>query len=83
MRKREELSNPNSCMNRAHLTEMTFVLLARDVAAPSAIREWCRLRCLHGKNKPGDEQIREALACAEAMEADYKTYQITRSAKTK
>jgi hypothetical protein len=77
MRKAEELKNPNSCMNRAFLTEMTFILLARDIAAPATIREWCRLRCLHGKNTAKDEQIQEALACADAMEADYKTYQIT------
>ena len=78
MRKQDELSNPSSCMNRAYLTEMTFVMLARDIAAPGAIREWCRLRCLHGKNTPKDEQIQEALACADAMEADRKTYEITR-----
>ena len=78
MRKKDELTNPNSCMSRANQTEMTFVLLARDITAPATIREWCRLRCLHGKNTPKDEQIQEALACAEAMEADYRTYQITR-----
>lgn len=32
--KSEELSNPASCMNRALPDEMTFVLLARDAAAP-------------------------------------------------
>ena len=69
MRKLQELTEPNSCMNRADMTEMTFVLLARDVAAPATIREWCRLRCLHGKNTPKDPQIREALDCADAMEA--------------
>lgn len=72
MRKAEELSNPNSCMNRAHESEMTFVLLGRDIAAPATIREWCRLRCWHGKNKPDDEQIREALACADLMELERK-----------
>jgi len=55
-------------MSRARPDEMTFVLLARDIAAPGAIREWCRLRCLYGKNTPKDEQIQEALACADAME---------------
>jgi len=79
VRKAEELSNPNSCINRAYSTEMTFVLLARDVAAPGTIREWCRLRCLHGKNIPSDDQIKEALACADAMESDRKVFEITRS----
>ena len=73
MRKYEELKNPESCLNRAYLTEMTFVLLARDIVAPMVVREWCRLRCLHGKNTPQDDQIQEALACADAMEADRKT----------
>jgi len=44
--------------------------LARDKVSPAVIREWCRLRCLHGKNKPGDPQIREALECAEFMEVE-------------
>ena len=70
MRKAEELSNPNSCLNRAKLTEMMFVLLARDITAPATIREWCRLRCLYGKNTAKDEQIQEALACADAMEKE-------------
>lgn len=70
MRKSEELSNPNSCMSRALPNEMTFVLLGRDFVAPAVIREWCRLRCLHGKNTPKDPQITEALACADAMESE-------------
>lgn len=69
MIKTRELSDPDSCMSRARDDEMTFVLLARDIAAPGAIREWCRLRCLHGKNKPRDPQIAEALECARTMEA--------------
>lgn len=50
MRKKEELSNPNSCMNRARESEMTFVLLGRDAAAPVAIRAWVRERLRLGKN---------------------------------
>jgi hypothetical protein len=74
MRKVDELMNPDSCMNRAKSSEMTFVLLGRDVTAPATIREWCRLRCLHGKNTPKDAQIVEALACADAMEREQKSY---------
>lgn len=66
--KREELTNPNSCMSRAHDEEMTFVLLGRDAAAPVAIRAWMAERIRIGKNKPGDAQILEALQCAESME---------------
>jgi hypothetical protein len=70
MIKREELSNPDSCMSRARDNEMTFVLLGRDIAAPAAIRAWVAVRISHGKNKRGDPQILEALAAAEKMERD-------------
>jgi len=70
MRKIQELHDPASCMSRAKDTEMTFVLLGRDLVAPAVIREWCRLRCLHGKNTPQDPQITEALECARIMEAE-------------
>jgi hypothetical protein len=47
---------------------MTFVLLARDVAAPTAIRAWVAERIRIGKNTETDEQILEALHCANFME---------------
>lgn len=68
MIKRDELSDPNSCLNRAEDDEMLFVLLGRDEAAPATIRAWCRARVLKGKNKRDDPQIVEALACAKSME---------------
>ena len=68
MIKREELSNPASCINRAREDEMTFVLLGRDPAAPETIRSWVRARILLGKNKLEDAQIIEALECARKME---------------
>jgi hypothetical protein len=67
--KSEELTNPESCMSRARPEEMTFVLLARDVAAPATIRAWVGERLRLGKNVLGDKQILEALDCAERMEA--------------
>jgi DnaJ-class molecular chaperone len=67
MIKREELSNPNSCMSRAKDDEMTFVLLARDEAAPMTIRVWVGERVRLGKNKMDDPQIKEALRCADEM----------------
>jgi hypothetical protein len=70
MVKREELSNPNSCMSRAKDDEMTFVLLGRDVAAPMAIRAWIYWRIMLKKNTHDDPQIKDALACAEQMERD-------------
>ena len=68
MVKTEELSNPNSCMSRAKDHEWTFVLLARDVTAPDTIRWWAHERLRLGKNKPEDEQIKEAFRCAALME---------------
>ena len=70
MRKFAELKQ--GCMARAFANEPTFVLLARDIAAPATIREWCRLRCLHGKNGPKDAQIVEALEMALLMEKEQK-----------
>lgn len=70
MRKEQELTSPDSCMSRARPGEMTFVLLGRDITAPSVIREWRRLRCLYGKNTPKDPQITEALTCADTMESE-------------
>lgn len=67
MIKREELTNPASCMSRAKDDEMTFVLLGRDAAAPAAIHAWVSERIRLGKNTVNDSQIIEALRCAEAM----------------
>lgn len=68
MLKLEELSNPNSCINRAKDDEMVFVLLARDSAAPRVIREWCAERVRAGKNCWADRQIVDAMNCALIME---------------
>lgn len=68
MKKRYELSDPNSCTSRAGIDEMMFVLLERDAAAPMAIRTWAAERIRLGRNTAKDPQIIEALACATAME---------------
>jgi hypothetical protein len=70
MRKRDELTNPESCLNRARDQEMTFVLLGRDAAAPMAIRAWVAERIRLGKNRPDDAQVVEAEQCARTMEAE-------------
>lgn len=70
MKKRDELSDPNSCMGRAGDDELTFVLLARDAAAPAAIRAWIVERVRLGKNRPDDDQLLDAEQCARAMEVD-------------
>lgn len=58
----------HGCMAKAHHDEMTFVLLARDIAAPATIRYWALERIKRGKNKSDDPQIIEAFACAKQME---------------
>jgi hypothetical protein len=60
MLKHLELSDPNSCLNRANDDEMLFVLLGRDRAAPDAVRAWIHERIGTGKNEGGDAQILEA-----------------------
>lgn len=72
MRKKHELGDPSSCLNRAKDDEMIFTLLGRDVAAPTAIRAWVAERIRLGKNSPEDKQIGEALACADVMENDQR-----------
>jgi hypothetical protein len=70
MRKREELTNPKSCMNRALDHEWTFVLLGRDLAAPVAVQAWIDERIRLGKNKPDDPQIVEARRWIETVIAE-------------
>ncbi len=55
-------------MNKADANEMTFVLLARDIAAPVTIRAWVEERIRLGKNHRDDAQIVEALHCSAVME---------------
>jgi len=68
MLKEKELSDPNSCINKAKPGEMVFVLLARDAEAPRLVRDWARRRVDSGKNTPIDDQITEAYECAQEME---------------
>lgn len=56
------------CYANAKADEPMFVLLARDKAAPAAIRFWALERQKLGKNKGTDPQIVEAYECAKAME---------------
>lgn len=70
MRKRDELSDPKSCLNRAFDTEWVFVLLGRDVAATVAVRAWIKERIRLGKNRPDDLQVRDAEQWIESVLAD-------------
>lgn len=68
MFKLQELSNPDSCLNKARDGEMLFVLRAHDTCAPAAIRYWIRERLASGKNQEDDPQIIEATETANEME---------------
>ena len=70
MIKRDEIEHTESCFNKAQDGERLFVLLARDPAAPVAIRAWVTERLRLGKNEPGDAQILEAIECASLMEIE-------------
>jgi hypothetical protein len=70
MRKRDELADPTSCLNRARADEWLFVLLARDKAAPVAVRAWIEERIRSGKNTRADGQIVEAEAWIAAVLAE-------------
>jgi len=73
MIKEEELTDPDSCICRAHPREMVFVLLARDADAPGTIRDWIKRRIASGKNKDGDPLMTEAEQCAQVMEFQFRT----------
>jgi len=70
MKKRDEIEDHESCFNKARDDERLFVLLARDAAAPVAVRAWVAERLRLGKNSADDDQIREAIECAQLMEAE-------------
>ena len=79
MSKTEELVNPNSCFNKAAADEPIFVLRGKDERAAVVIRFWCHERIAVGKNQPGDPQITEALALADAMETYQRILRTTES----
>jgi hypothetical protein len=70
--KKDEAEHRNSCWNKARDDERVFVLLARDRAAPAAIRAWVDERRRLGLNVFMDPQIQEALDCADRMEDEQK-----------
>lgn len=78
MIKRDEIEDIESCFNKAYDSERLFVLLARDPAAPVAIRAWIAERIRLGKNTAEDEQIREAHECAKLMEVERTEIEVAR-----
>jgi hypothetical protein len=68
MMKCHELSDVDSCFNRALELENMFVLLERDAAAPATIRFWVNERIRRGLSQREDPQIAEALRLADSMD---------------
>lgn len=73
MIKRDELSNADSCINRAEDNEPVFVLLARDASTPDLVRQWAlgRMSEIQRGYKPISDMdmVTEALRFAFTMEA--------------
>ena len=69
MLKELEISDPQSCLNKALDGEHVFVLRGKDPCAPAAIRYWASERQRLGINDADDRKIVEALRCADLMAA--------------
>lgn len=65
MLKREELANPNSCINKADDDEPVFVLRGQDKLAPVLVDLWAELALLNGCTNSA--KIDEACTLAELM----------------
>ncbi len=67
MRKRDELANPESTLNRAAQEEPLFVIRAKDKLSASMVRQWAEAAAMTGAHEP--EKIQEARELAEIMES--------------
>ena len=68
MIKRDELADPNSCLNKAADDEPIFVLRAQDFLAPAAVTRWLHLAYVNGAML-GTARRAEAQAVVAAMES--------------
>ncbi len=73
MIKSQELSNPNSCLNRAAPDEPIFVLKSTDELAPHIVRVWASdyFQSKHRNGGVTEKQMAkydEAIALAKRME---------------
>ncbi|MFN3624416.1 MAG: hypothetical protein ACK4TP_10175 [Hyphomicrobium sp.] len=66
MLKRDEISNPNSCLNKAADDEPVFVLRAQDELAAAVVTDWAILAQKRGVS---EQKVKEALELADAMKA--------------
>ena len=69
MLKREELFNPQSCLNKAEPEELIFVVRAKDPLAAQTVRHWAAMAVgVHEK-----EKIDEAISWAKRAEEFLET----------
>lgn len=76
MIKKRELTDPQSCLNRAGPDEPVFVLRANDQSAPEAVRAWITRYCFDRAGGAGYDaltilqkrKVNEALTLADSME---------------
>ena len=64
MIKRDELKDPQSCLNKAAPDEPVFVLRARDPVAAQTVRHWATMA--HGIHEV--EKVESAFRAADLME---------------
>lgn len=73
MLKKEEIAEPNSCLNKAKDDEPIFVLLGRDPVAAKVVRFWIIERIKAGLGTLADKKIQEADGFQRTMEEYYKS----------
>ena len=59
-----ELTDPDSCINKADLREPVFVLRGQDLLAPGLVIAWAELARVHGCD---GNKVNEALNLAKKM----------------
>jgi hypothetical protein len=65
MIKADEITNPNSCLNKAADDEPIFVLRGRDILAAEVVRFWATIA---QDNKVSTGKVLDALTLADRME---------------
>lgn len=65
--KRDEIKDPNSCLNRAADDEPIFVLRGKDPLSAKLVRTWAAGALLEGHHE--DDKIKAAWRYADAMDA--------------
>lgn len=70
MLKLQEITDPQSCLNRAKDDEFVFVLREKDPCMAMTIRNWIEARVLAGLNKRSDEKIKTAEALVIHLETN-------------